>query len=232
MKLRVFFAVFSLVLASFSAMAEDFISTETPSRLFNFGIRAGVNTSNSTFPAGYFDTWNKNSWGTGLQAGVVLNLNMREFFAVQPGFFVESRSGDFSYVQSYVNSKKENDNFIQMGHIKNYFVTVPVMFSFRFNLSATLKWLLEAGPYAQFRVRSSGMGNIDIITKDFSQGSLEVEHPKSNSVDFGVKLGSGIMFKDHYSFSVHYMAGLTNVWKAPFEGGRNKAWTFTLGYDF
>lgn len=44
-------------------------------------------------------------------------------------------------------------------------------------------------------------------------------------------MGTGIQVLDHYYLGVHYEAGCTKVWKHSL-AGRNKAWTFTIGYDF
>ncbi len=72
----------SVAMTSFalSMSASDFINTEPAENLFNFGVRIGMNASNRTFNNNYFDKWNVNSWGTGFDAGVVVNINMREFF--------------------------------------------------------------------------------------------------------------------------------------------------------
>lgn len=223
----------SVAMTSFalSMSASDFINTEPAENLFNFGVRIGMNASNRTFNNNYFDKWNVNSWGTGFDAGVVVNINMREFFSLQPGFFFQSRSGNYSLVEEYINNRDEKDNFIQIGDYRIYNFVIPVMASFRFSIADNLKWLVEAGPYAQFKLHATDADKIEVISQD-SEGSINKESAKSNFTDFGVKMGTGIMLNNKYSFSIHYMAGATNVWKAPYEGGKNKAWTFTLGYDF
>lgn len=232
MKIRNFVTALALICTSFATSAADFISAGTPENLFNIGIRLGVNASNRTFSKKHFDRWNVNSWGTGIDAGIVLNLNMRDFFAIQPGFFFESRSGNYAFVEDYVNIRNEKDSFVQVGHVKTYNFIVPVMASFRFNLADNLKWLVEVGPYLQFKLHASDSDEIEVLNQDYETGILSTKNPKSNFTDFGAKFGTGIMICDHYSFSIHYMAGSSKVWKAPFEGGKNKAWTFTLGYDF
>lgn len=221
------------LLASTNMTAQDFLSAETPENLFNIGVRVGINTSNRTFGKEYFRRWNVNSWGTGVDSGVVVNLNMRDFFAIQPGFFFESRSGNYSYAQDYIDQEGETKDFTQMGHYRNYNFTIPVMASFRFNLSDNVRWIMEAGPYAQFRIHSSDGDKIQVIqpqTNAFS--TVSVVSAQSNPFDFGLKIGSGLSFKNKYSLYVHYLAGGRKAWKAPHAGGHNKAWTVSLGYDF
>lgn len=232
MKSRNILAALALTLSSSPLLASDFFSTEPSERLFNLGVRVGVNTSNRTFNKNTFNAWNVNGWGTGFDAGVILNLNMREFFTIQPGFFFESRSGNYAYAQTYINNNNEEDNYTQLGDVKSYNFTIPVMVSFRFNLSDNIKWIAEAGPYLQFKLHSSDADDILVIDQPTPSSPLKMVNAKSSFSDFGFKLGSGIMVNGHYSFNIHYLAGTSNVWKAPYAGGKNKTWTFTIGYDF
>lgn len=221
-----------LSLGALSAYSADLLDTEPAEKLFNLGVRIGVNSSNRTFPSEKFSSWNVNNWGTGFNAGVVVDLNMREYISIQPGIFFESRSGHYSYSEEYVNQKNEMDYFTQLGHIRTYNLLVPVMASVKLNIADNLQWLIEAGPYVQFKLHSSDSNKIQVIDQPTPTSPLKVEYAKSNFADWGFKLGTGIRLDKHYSFSIHYLAGLGNVWKSPVEGGSNKAWTFTLGYDF
>ena len=72
--------------------ASDFIDTGMPDKSIGVGIRFGVNTSNSSGSLkGYSDNTSY-SWRTGFNTGVVVDLNVREFFSIQPGLFFENRS--------------------------------------------------------------------------------------------------------------------------------------------
>lgn len=221
-----------LSLCAFSTYAVDFLSTEPAAQLFNLGVRIGVNASNKTFPTEKFTAWNVNSWGSGFDAGVVVNLNMREYLSIQPGIFFESRSGNYAYSEDYINKDNEADYFTQLGHLRTYNIVVPVVASLKFNLAENLQWLLEAGPYVQFKLHASDSNKIQVLDQPTPISPLKVEYAKSKFTDWGFKMGTGIRFNDHYSFAIHYLAGASNVWKSPVEGGKNKAWTFTLGYDF
>lgn len=231
MKLSKLLPLAAAAIAPLAASASDFISTEPAEHLFNFGVRLGVNSSNRTFSKDYFKQWNVNSWGTGIDAGVVFNINMRQYLTIQPGFFFESRSGHYAYSQDFTAADGSSDNFTQLGKTRTYNLNIPVMVSLRFNLADNLKWLVEAGPYVQFKLHSSDNEKIDLITQS-NAGIITKEAAESKFTDFGLKAGTGILIKDHYSFTIHYLAGGCDVWKAPVSGGKNKAWTFTLGYDF
>lgn len=222
----------AVCLSTVATYAQNFLSTEAAENLLSLGVRVGVNTSNRTFSNNYFQQWNVNSWGTGVDAGVVFDLNMRDFFTLQPGFFFESRSGNYAYAQNYFEAG-ESKKFTEMGHYRTYNFTVPLMLSFRFNITESLRWAVEAGPYAQFQLHSSDDDKITVIEPQTSPTDrLHSTTADSNTFDFGAKLGTGLIINRKYSFNVHYLAGFKNAWGDPHSGGRNKAWTFTLGYDF
>lgn len=214
-----------------SASAGGFLDTESPSSLFNLGIRAGINTSTHTFDSRFFNEWNVNSWGTGLDAGVVFDINLRQYIALQPGFFFQSRSGNYSYIQDYTDPSGDIERYTQLGNYRSYYFNIPIMVSLRFNLASNVKWLVEAGPYFQLKLHSSDSEKIDVLVNNQDNSPI-LQTASANTTDFGLKAGSGILVNNHYSFSIHYLAGARDVWKAPFDGGRNKSWTFTLGYNF
>lgn len=220
-----------LLTLGLSSYAENFMSTEPADRLFNIGVRLGINSSNRTFGKDYFNEWNVNSWGTGMDVGAILDLNLRDFFSLQPGFFYESRSGNYAYSQTYYKLG-DPDKYSQMGHFRTYSFVVPVMASFRFNLTDNLRWIAEAGPYAQFQLHSTDNDKIVVIDPQKSPSSLvSTSVAKTQFFDFGLKIGTGFSLFKKYSLYIHYMAGGKKVWKSPHAGGHNKAWVFTLGYD-
>lgn len=221
-----------LLMGYATSYASNLLDTTPADKLFNLGVRIGVNSSNRTFPTEKFTTWNVNSWGTGFDAGVVVNLNMRKFFSIQPGAFFQSRSGHYAYTEAYVNNNNEEDFLTQLGRVRTYNLVIPVMLSFKLSVSDNFRWLVEAGPYLQVKLHASDSNKIQVIDQPTPTSALDWEYAKSNFADFGLKFGTGIQYKDHYSFAIHYMAGFCDVWKSPVEGGLNKAWTFTLGYDF
>ncbi len=226
----------SVALATLSmatASAQEFLDTEPAEYPFTFSVRAGVNTSNSTFPSGIFNQWNHNSWGTGVDAGIAVDLNMREYFSIQPGIFFQSRSGNYAYAHMFYNNDNQEDDFTQLGHYRSYNINIPILFSARFNLSQSLRWIVEAGPYFQWTFHNTGKNKITAIRPQTSPISpVYTIHPETKPIDIGLKFGSGFKINDLISLYVHYMAGCRRVWKAPVAGGHNKAWVFSVGYDF
>lgn len=231
-----------LTVTGLYAMAVDFFDTSAAPQLVTFGARIGVNSSNVTVNDDVFDLWNKNSWGTGFDLGVVADINLRQYISIQPGIFFQSRSGDYTYASRFWVPVTGDDgtitnqgrDIVQYGHSRSYNIYVPVMASVKFNISDKVKWSVDLGPYFNLRLKSTGNGDMYDLRYDGIDNiaTLHRTEAERRGFDFGFKLGTGFKFFSHYYLGVHYMAGATDAWKTPGMGGRNKAWTFTAGYDF
>lgn len=222
---------------SLSLQAADFLSAEPAETPFTLGVRLGLNTSNRTLRN--MPGYQKQNWGIGFDAGVVADINIRDYISIQPGFFFESRSGSYIFITPRESAINPLHYVTQAGHRRSYNFTVPVMASLRFNLSDDVRWLVEAGPYVSF-VLSSSLRNDELV----STGILpETEPPfeqKPAGADFGLKFGTGIQVFGHYYAGIHYLAGLTRAYKnQPLSDGysisyegHTKSWMFTIGYNF
>lgn len=210
--------------------AQEFFSTEDAPKFFTFGARIGFNTSNRTFPKGAFNLYTHNSWGTGFNIGVVAGLNFKDYLSIQPGIFFESRSGNFSYVTDYLTYYGKEDQYFTMGHIRAYYFTIPVTGVVKFNLAENIRWNVELGPYFQFKLKETGP-DIEVPERLPQSQNYTSYIAQNKSFDVGLKLGTGLTFCNHYYLGVHYLAGFCNAWSHP-SGGKNKSWSFTVGYDF
>lgn len=220
----------SLILCActcFPSSAVSFFSTAAPAKLFSLGVRVGINTTNQTVSKDMFDTWNVSSWGTGFTAGVVAPINFRDFFAIEPGFFYESRSGDYAYADEVSAAGSQN---VELGHYRLYNFVIPVLAKVRFNLTSKVVWSIDFGPYYSLRLNSSNR----YLTINSGVEDADAPFPlgKRKGSDFGFKFGTGLRLLNHFYVGVHYSAGALNAWKDKDMGGRNKCWTFSAGWDF
>lgn len=213
-----------------AAKSQNFFDTSEASRFFTFGARLGFNTSNRTFPSGHFNMWNNNGWGTGLDVGIVANLNFKEYLTIQPGIFFDSRSGNYSYVTSYLNVLGEDSELFQTGHLRNYNLTIPIMGIVKFNVTSYFKWNVELGPYLQFYLKNTGLNAIAVLWRNPLLTHYTSYYAKHNNFDVGLKMGTGMTLFDHYYVGIHYLAGFCHTWGNP-SGGHNKSWMFTIGYE-
>lgn len=214
------------------SQARDFFDKGPAQDLFNVGVSLGFNTSNKTFSDAYFRAYNVNNWGLGLDLGATVDINLRDWIAIQPGFFIGSRKGNYAYVQKYIPiGGVDEEVSTQLGKYKSYNLTVPLMASVRFNVTDRIRWSVEAGPYAQFRLHANDKGKISVIIKSSERpGDYLVAKAHGSKLDAGFKIGTGLTFNRHYSVFAHYLAGANYVWKAPVQGGHAKQWLFTLAY--
>lgn len=220
-------AAMAVIAGSLSAAAQDFFDTSEPDQIFNLGVRIGVNTSNNTVDKKAYNIYNHNSWGTGFDLGVVGNINIRDYISLQPGFFFESRSGDFSYISALPDlAAGENNLRMDVGHTLRYSFVIPIMASVHFNISEDVRWDVEFGPYMAFNLKTNDDQTF-LATDDYK--GIDLRH---KGTDFGFKMGSGITIRRHFVVAAHYMAGCCDAWKDPMRNGRNKGWVFTAGYDF
>lgn len=209
------------------ASATDFLDTSVPSFPLSLGVRLGLNTSNVTISDALFPTYNKNNWGTGLEAGVVADLKFRNYFAIQPGAFFECHSGDYTYITDLVPENYQT----QAGHLRSFHLTIPVLASLRLNVAEIVRWSIDAGPYLSLKLGTS-KGDIYNVKETLSGLPLQDTRIERRACVWGLKLGTGVNILSHYYFGIHYMATLTTPWKVAAYDGHDKAWTFTLGYDF
>ena len=215
-----------------SSNAQEFFDTEHPEKFFNLGARVGFNTSNRIFPKASYLNNISTTWGTGFNAGVVANLNIRNYLSIQPGFFYESRSGNmFNLAKDIIALDLKRHTYFEKSHLRAYYFTIPVMGIVKFNLAENIVWNVEFGPYIQFKLKENGQKDVVIY---YSQANTIFDNSftaKNNSFDFGFKMGSGLTLYQHYYVGFHYLAGVCNTWSHP-SGGKNRSWMFTAGYDF
>ncbi len=217
-----------LAAAALPGKAQEFFDTSAPDRLITIGARVGINTSNQTSPSDG-TILNLDSWGTGFDAGAVVDLNFRDFFALQPGVFFESRSHNYSYI-TLVDLASGNPGLYSFGHTRSTWIRIPLLASVRFNPSYALRWAVEAGPVFGFGMGGSDKSNLD----SYSTGLISYRNgyfDNRKKWSFGWKFGTTLRYAGHYLVGVHYEAGTSDVYK-DLKGGHHKAWVFTLGYDF
>lgn len=229
---RLYLAALAAALTISGAQASDFFSTAPAESMLKIGVKVGVNTSNVTMADNVFPVYNVNSWGTGFDAGVTVDLGIRDYISIQPGFFYQCRSGNFFYgsdVSGLPDLSGVSD--IQAGHLRSYRFNIPIVASLHFNVTPALRWNVDFGPYLGCNLHSNEGKSIryGYIDRD---GSYVESDMRMAGLEFGLKMGTSLRILGHYNVGVHYMAGMTNAWKDSWAGGRNKCWTFSIGYDF
>ncbi len=234
--------VITTALAATTASA-GILDSGTPGKPLSLGVRLGINTSNMsnnyTYAAPSY-RWTSTDWGTGFTAGVVADINIVNFFSLQPGFYFQSRNMDYRYEFDTATATGQvvSLDHIEAGHIRSYNFNIPVLLSFRFNLTSLFQIRAEAGPYFQWGLGGNDkytVSTVNIPDESFKR-DIYGDDGFLRSYDWGFKIGGGLTLMGRYHLSIHYEAGCRNIYKQPADfqhdlSGKNKAWDVTFGYD-
>jgi hypothetical protein len=233
-----------------TASSQFVIDTTQPASPLRVGLRAGANLSNiSSNEMNYIPsaTMRNPTWRTGISGGVVVDLAFRDFFAVQPGFYVTSHSNGFDRISLTTYG------FLQQTHANctTQELEIPVLLSFRVRMGSIAQLQTDFGPY--FRVGLGGSEKYTVTTYDGTVPSDPTTYKRDaygdsgflRSFDWGLKMGFGVELDNNYYIGIHYLAGCRNILKPNASNaadadaflkasanGRRKAWEFTLGYNF
>lgn len=223
--------------AFLQAGAADFFSTDDAEQFLTFGARIGINTSNTSVTDKAIKGYNVNSWGTGFDIGAVCDIHFKDFISLQPGFFFESRSNNYTYNHTAVFDETVS-NMVQMGHMRTYRFVIPVVGSLHLNVSDDVRCNVDLGPYIAFGL-GSDRNDKSVVISDYNALAISPFTQKPKTTEFGFKIGAGLQVLRNYYFGIHYYGAFTGAWKdytveniKTTYGGHNKAWVFTVGYDF
>lgn len=244
---KIALSIIVVFVAALSSSAQVFIDTNETYKPISIGLRVGGNTSNlsTNYESVIPDMgWNHTQWRGGFTLGTVLDVRLRNFIALQTGLFVETRSCRYHYLQASLV-----DDYMSAydGEYESNYWQVPLMLSFRVNWGYSTVFVFDIGPYFAWGFGGDNAYSIyttrgdDATDYDITQmkvdGDFFGKGGVAKSYDWGFKMGVGIELSEHYYIGAHYLAGCRNVMKQypGFEGwasGRNKAWSFTVGYNF
>ena len=226
------------------------IDTSAPEKPLTIGLRAGLNSSGignnylSQLPEliqGNF------YWRMGGQAGAVVDLNIRRYFAIETGLLWEVRKYEGSLMAANADEDYMGSMFLRA---RAHYLNIPAMASFRLDLGEQAKWHLDAGVYYAYGIAGKRENDQYYAFSDVD-GQLIFDHKETSTkffkadqkdfmaikhADFGLRFGTGMTFFNHYFIGVYYQHGLRNVVKnsagAPDIKIRNRNWNVSLGYNF
>lgn len=245
-------SVLAIAAAVPSASAQFVINTAEPESVVHIGVRAGVNVSNTSSNEQGFMSDNIYMriphWKPGFSAGAVVDLRIRECFAIQPGVFYSTRA--YGFDRCSITSPDKNTSTVNTtsADLTSRYIEVPILLSFRVNMSRNFQLQFDFGPYVEwglggkekYTVTTYPSKNVQKIERDyFGDDNL------SKKFNWGFKMGVGFEIDRHFYVGAHYMAGCRNMatlnsctdpaaaqdLKAAVNL-RNKSWQFTVGYNF
>lgn len=246
-KIIIFFTAIAITFSAQNASSQVLFDTGRPAKLIQLGVRMGFNSSNLS--TNYDDitpglVWNHTQWKNGFNAGFVADINFTNFFAIQPGIFFKSRNNDYHYLV-----RNEGNLTAIEGNWGGKYFEIPILASLRLGVAELAQLQVDFGPYFATgfggKVKSTVFTTaptdyLDSNTASYqSKGDYFGDKGLVKRYDWGFKMGVGFLLMQHYYIGAHYSAGSRNVlqeivteagtWEA---NGKNKMWSFTLGYNF
>lgn len=223
-----------LAAVAFTATAQSIVIDQgQPEKLLNYGVRLGFNASNvsNNFTSIGSAQWALNDWENGITVGAVVDFNINNCMSVQSGLYYQRRRSDFKNLHT-----SESIIAIEGKRTANFF-QIPVLASFRMGLGKNIQGQIDFGPYFAFgfggKVNYSVYSSIDDEVEPFEfRQDYFGDKGNYHTFDWGFKMGVGALFYDHYYVGIHYDAGARNTLNVDDATGVNKAWNFTLGYNF
>lgn len=215
-------------LATATATAADgvpFLDTARPDKFVYFDIHAGVgastmrqNYAEAVPDCGDFTL----TPGTMTHFGVGAELPIRRFFGIGTG--VDFDIDNFYYSMTILQPA---DGTLNTLYTRNhyYWVNIPVYLSFRFNLGGDVRWQNEAGMYLAigaggttrtkaYTSSTNQLGQSQVTETNYKRDFFKDKEAIINGVrnaDWGLHVGTGLVFKSHVSLKCILRAGLRDV---------------------
>lgn len=204
-----------LILSAVAIMAFGFANAQD----VKFGLKGGLNISNFSGDTEGVDLKSK----AGFNVGGFVEIKLSDKFAIQPEILYSTQG------PKAVNQEGELNGNTYTGDVcfNLSYINVPVMFKYY----VAEKFNIEAGPQIGFLTSAKTKTTIDGFN-----GSNELDVKDIfESIDFGLNLGAGYDFTNHFSAGLRYNLGLANIAKT--EDGddtklHNGVFSLSVGYKF
>lgn len=184
-----------------SSGGNSFFSTEKADHGVTFGIRGGLNVAGLSTKAekGEIVTCTGKN-GIGYNAGLNVDIPIVRSMYIQTGLYwtVKTAKMETSEGRNEYNTSKFNPSFIE----------IPLLASYRYNLSNKIQLQVNLGPYFAYGVagKDDGDDNLFKDTKD-----TNYRYPKYlKPFDAGIKVGTGITI-NRFFVGISYEKGFSNL---------------------
>lgn len=215
----------------------------------SIGVRAGLNVANAggDFKDNKYygeDTDFKSK--VGFHVGVIADIELSKSFYLQPGLYFSTKglkAEDKGNSAEYSEELNYNLNYLEL----------PILASYRFNISDNVKWHINAGPYFALGVGGKLKTTVtedgektEYKTDAFGIEKEDAEESKGGlkRFDAGLSFGTGISISKIY-IGIKYDLGLANIadkksemWSGFGEDEnkalkvRNRNFAISVGYTF
>jgi len=204
-----------VILSAIAVMAFGFANAQE----VKFGVKGGLNLSNFSGDTDGLDLKSR----TGFHVGGFVEIKLSDKLAIQPELLYSTqgaKADNFEIEledQFYTSDVKFNLSYIN----------IPVMFKYY----VAEKFNIEAGPQIGFLTSAK----TETTVQGFNGSNEQDVKDIFESIDFGLNLGAGYDFTEHFSAGARYNLGLANIAKT--ESGddstlNNGVFSLSVGYKF
>jgi outer membrane protein with beta-barrel domain len=190
---------------------------------FSFGLKAGLNMSNSD---GYDQI--KNQYTPGFNAGGLLNIDFKSI-TIQPGVFFTTKGQELPQQTTSINFGEYNYIGPKYVYTLDY-IEESVVVLYNAPIAPDLIIQLGGGPYVGQGISAkvtTGQQNLSAGFTNSAKVSYRFKNP-----DYGLNLIGGIELKKKFLADLEYSQGFANVSNESYPSFKNSVFSISLGYLF
>jgi len=178
-----------------------------------FGIKGGINFANVTFSGEEMDISPKSI--TSFHVGPVADFVLQESLHFNTGL-----------LYSVKGFKMKMDFFETITEVteKINYLEVPLNLAYKFTVSETSNFFVQAGPYLGYALNGKAKGGGETSDVEFGDGKMK-------RLDFGLGFGAGLEFGSIIT-SLNYQLGLANTADDQDVKLKNKVFQISFAYMF
>lgn len=164
----------------------------------------------------------------GYQFGIGIDSYFNDHWGIQPSLILISKGykkkGEYFDYESPLSKYNMTENRI--------YIEIPIMLTYRFNLSNTLKLVLSGGGYASYGIGGKNKNTITSLKDEFKYKESHNTFSDSDGTDrFDTGLSTGTTFE----YKNRYTIGLIGEWGLTSNIGnfsKNQTYGLNVGYKF
>ncbi len=239
--------IVAAALMSFSANAQDGVK---------FDVHAGMNMSSLSTSKETLELMDMDNGDTkmkmGFNMGVGVTFPINDIFAVKSGLDFSMKGGKIEE-----SSQDEDSWYEDIYTTKAYYLQIPVLASFGYDISDKIRIEANVGPYIAFGVggkleneyTEKWQGDVESWSEkwdlfgdkgmDWDDEDNPIGDAGIKRLDLGLSLGAGVVLSQRYKIDLKYDLGLTNmmdkkVWSYDgFKGDmKTRNLSISVGYIF
>lgn len=204
-----------------SSSSSSFFSTEKADGGVTFGVRAGLNFANMSVSDQDGSATLSPGSRTTFHVGLIADIPLMQSLYVQTGLYLQNKG-----------YKYDEDGYTETA--KPMYLEIPVLASYRYDLSDALQIQVNAGPYFGY-----GIGGKAKAEGEYNEGEIDFfgdddDQYGAKRFNCGLQFGAGLTLNSHYYLGFAYQLGLTNIMDThdDYDKVKDRNWMISLGYNF